>query len=166
MWHMCKEHKENGYMKEGRPTKLTQEVLEQTRAYILSCEDIEKEVNLPTIEGLAYEIKVNKDTIYTWRKGEEEIHIEFSDLITDLLAKQAKQLVNKGLAGTYNATIAKVLLTKHGYREGIETDLTTLGEKLETSSEIKELTKQLNEIHRGTSEPSDGGATSSLGDEI
>ena len=29
-------------------------------------------------------------------------------------------LANKGLAGMYNPTIAKVLLSKHGYREGHE----------------------------------------------
>lgn len=108
----------------GRPTKYNEEILAKTREYIDNCEDTEADrdsdikasVNIPTIEGLAYEIKVNKDTIYEWRK----IYPIFSDLIQDLLAKQAKHLINKGLAGTYNPTIAKVLLTKHGYREGIE----------------------------------------------
>jgi hypothetical protein len=108
----------------GRPTKYNEEILVKTQEYIDSCEDtdadrdsdIKARVNLPTIEGLAYEIKVNKDTIYEWCKE----HQEFSDIIDDLRAKQAKQLVNKGLAGTYNPTIAKVLLTKHGYREGLD----------------------------------------------
>ena len=108
----------------GRPTKYNEEILTRTKEYIDDCEDVEADresdikasVNLPTIEGLAYHIKVNKDTIYEWRKE----HEEFSELIEDLLAKQAKHLVNKGLAGTYNPTIAKVLLTKHGYREGLD----------------------------------------------
>ena len=29
-------------------------------------------------------------------------------------------LINKGLSGDHNPTIAKVLLTEHGYREGTE----------------------------------------------
>jgi len=115
-------------MEIGRPSKYSEEMLERTEQYIESCEDdlANKIVNLPTIEGLAYELKVNKTTIYEWRK----VHEDFSNLIEDLLAKQAKALVNCGLAGTYNSTIAKVLLTKHGYREG--QDITTMDEKLST----------------------------------
>ncbi len=103
----------------ARPTKYDEEILKKTVAYIASCVDNPKtdEVNLPTIEGLAFELGLNKDTIYSWRKE----HPEFSDLIDDLLAKQARELVNKGLSGNYNPTIAKVLLTKHGYREGLDT---------------------------------------------
>lgn len=108
----------------GRPTIYGEEMLEKTQAYIDNCNDTEedkelnlkKKVNLPTLEGLAYEIKVNKDTIQEWRK----VHPEFSVLIGELLAKQARSLVNNGLSGSYNPTIAKVLLTKHGYREGID----------------------------------------------
>lgn len=108
----------------GRPTEYSQEIIEKTLEYLSTCTDIEedkengikKQVNLPSIEGLAYEIKVNKDTIYEWCK----IHKDFSDVIDDLRAKQAKVLLNKGLSGDYNPTIAKVLLTKHGYREGID----------------------------------------------
>jgi hypothetical protein len=52
-----------------------------------------------------------------------------------LRAKQADRLLNNGLAGTYNSTIAKVLLTKHGYREGI--DATTNDKDIGISSDIK-----------------------------
>jgi hypothetical protein len=106
----------------GRPTKLNEDVLVQTQQYIDECEDDQekKKVNLPSIEGLALYLKVNKDSIYEWRKGTDAIHLHFSELIAQLLSKQAQRLLNNGLAGTYNSTIAKVLLTKHGYREGIE----------------------------------------------
>lgn len=118
----------------GRPTSYNEEMLNKTIEYIESCEDEEVQeltglsvkgtelyknklkVNIPTIEGLAYYIKINKDTLYEWCK----VYKEFSDVIDELRAKQAKALVNKGLSGDYNPTIAKVLLTKHGYREGIE----------------------------------------------
>lgn len=105
----------------GRPTTYSDEMLAKTSEYIDSCNDETSDkgkvtVNLPSIEGLAYFLKVNKDTLYEWCK----VHPEYSDVIDDLRAKQARALLNNGLAGTYNPTIAKVLLTKHGYREGID----------------------------------------------
>lgn len=105
----------------ARPTKYDDEILRKTVAYIASCEDdaTTKTVRLPSIEGLAYETGLNKDTIYSWRKE----HKEFSDLIDDLLAKQANALIGKGLSGQYNPTITKLILSKHGYREGL--DVTT-----------------------------------------
>ena len=124
----------------GRPTDYSEEMLEKTKQYILDCNE-EHEVRyrptlgekdeiinepyihynpkIPTIEGLAFELKINKSTVYEW----ENKHPEFSNVIDGLRNKQASQLVNKGLSGQYNSTIAKVLLTKHGYREGA--DLTT-----------------------------------------
>lgn len=123
--------------KRGRPTEYSEEVLENTNKYLDSCEDeterlvdMENEekgyqkyrnklkVKLPTIEGLAYFLGVHKDTIYEWRK----VHHEFSDLIEDLLSKQADRLISNGLSGDYNPTIAKVLLSKHGYKEAQEVD--------------------------------------------
>lgn len=131
----------------GRPTKYGDEMLQRTKEYIASCEE-EHEVRyrpklgdkgeilnepyihynpkIPTIEGLAYELKVNKTTIYEWENAFEI----FSNVIDELRNKQASQLVNKGLSGQYNSTIAKVLLTKHGYREGA--DLTTNDRDLPT----------------------------------
>ena len=126
----------------SRPSIYSQEILDKTKQYIEDCNsdyvtvkrpyvdnegkekekvEVRFEVNLPTLEGLAYELEIHKDTIQDWKKHEDKK--EFSVLIDRLLQKQAKQLVNNGLSGTYNPTIAKVLLTKHGYREG--TDVTT-----------------------------------------
>ena len=125
----------------GRPTDYSEEILEKTLEYLKGAEDEEEQqltglsvkgtqlfkthlkVNIPTIEGLAYHLKVNRDTIYTWAKK----HPEFSDIIGDLKAKQAKELISKGLSGDYNPTIAKVLLSKHGYKESTEQDVTSDG---------------------------------------
>ena len=73
--------------------------------------------SLPSIEGLALFMGLHKDTIYEWEKQ----YKEFSDVICKLRNMQAKMLIDNGLMGKYNSTISKVLLTKHGYREGIET---------------------------------------------
>lgn len=77
-------------------------------------------VNLPSIEGLALYLKVSRETIYKWA----EDHEEFSDILDELRAKQANVLLNKGLSGDYNPTIAKLILSKHGYKESTEQDIT------------------------------------------
>jgi len=136
-------------MATGRPTDYSKEILIKTREYLDLCEDSIIEyhktrgdksdtydrivkVKLPSIEGLAFHLKINRDTIYEWCK----VHKEFSDIIEELKAKQAEELINKGLSGDYNPTIAKVLLTKHGYREG--TELTGAdGEPLQIAVEDK-----------------------------
>ena len=108
----------------GRPTEYNEEVLEATKAYINSSTDTIDEtgkaikVKLPTLEGLALHLDIHKDTVQDWKQ-----YPDFSVLLSRLLAKQAQALINMGLQGSYNPTIAKVLLTKHGYREG--TDITT-----------------------------------------
>ena len=129
----------------GRPPEYNEEILIKTREYLDSCEDemeqvleMENEekgyqkyktklkVKLPTIEGLAVHLKIHKDTIYEWEKAKNEDgslkYPEFSDAISELRAKQARELVNKGLSGDYNPTIAKVLLAKHGYKDAQEVD--------------------------------------------
>ena len=126
------------------PSKYSEEIIQKTQEYIDSCEDEEIQqvkissekgyenyiykvkVNLPTVEGLAGYLKVNRDTIYDWCKE----YKEFSDIIEELKAKQAERLINNGLSGDYNSTIAKVLLTKHGYVDKNETDLTSGGKPL------------------------------------
>lgn len=119
----------------GRPTEYSEEIVEKVKLYLESCVDeviqevsgeSEKftkynnklKVKLPTIEGLAVYIGIHKDTIYEW----EKIHEQFSDVIALLRSKQAEALINNGLSGDYNPTIAKVLLSKHGYKEEIKTD--------------------------------------------
>lgn len=144
-------------MAAGRPTIYNEEILTKTEEYIISCEggyevqtrpkivdgihkgeeDYSKIVaKVPTIEGLAYYLGINKDTIYTWRKEKPE----FSELIERLLAKQANELINKALTGDYNPVIAKVLLTKHGYREG--TDITTNDKDLNPKGNDKEVVEK------------------------
>lgn len=114
----------------ARPTKYSEQILDLTKQYIDEAEDtaevigtgltarIRNKVKLPTLEGLAFFLRVHKDTIQEWKKN----HDEFSVLIGDLLAKQAEALINNGLSGNYNPTIAKVLLAKHGYKESTEVD--------------------------------------------
>lgn len=113
----------------GRPTKYEgEETIKKSLAYIESCKDnhgLEKEVKLPTAEGLSLVLGIRRETLYDWAKEYEEFHN-----ILDILNKeQANRLLNNGLSGFYNATIAKLVLAKHGYKE--ESDITSGGEKIE-----------------------------------
>jgi FMN phosphatase YigB (HAD superfamily) len=120
-------------MAAGRPIEYSEERATKAKEYIDSCEDEvtqvvtgesdkftsykEKiKVKMPSIEGLAYYLKIHKDTIYEW----EKIYPEFSDVINVLRYKQAERLINMGLSGDYNAHIAKALLAKHGYIDRTE----------------------------------------------
>ncbi len=107
----------------GRPVIYGEEILKKADEYILSCEDSLREnskwnVKIPTIEGLAVHLGISRETVYAWEKETDKK--EFSDILAILRAKQAERLINNGLSGDYNSTIAKVLLTKHGYRDSQE----------------------------------------------
>ncbi len=120
-------------MPAGRPTEYNEEMLKKAQEYIEMCNDDEIEktkigrgggevveykikVKMPTKGGLARFLGVHRDTLYQWSKEYEQ----FSDIMEQLGAEQEDRLINNGLSGDYNPTIAKVLLTKHGYREGID----------------------------------------------
>lgn len=122
----------------GRPTDFNEQILIDAKAYIDSCEDEQRsvvtgesenytkyeeklKVKLPTIEGLARHLKISRSTLYLWQKE----HASFSDIIEELQQKQAERLLSNGLSGDYNSTIAKVLLTKHGYTDKQEIDQKT-----------------------------------------
>ena len=117
----------------GRPEKYGPAILKQTEEYLNLCQDgyrrivqskgrrsvmygHERVVKVPTLGGLARFLRIDRTTIYDWAKKNRE----FSHIIGDLMSEQEDRLINNGLSGDYNPTIAKVLLTKHGYREGVE----------------------------------------------
>lgn len=134
----------------GRPKEYKEEYVKMTSEYLEQCQDEEEEfhatrgektdsyqrvvrVRIPTIEGLAVVLGIHKDTIYEWCKTYED----FSDVIEILRQTQADRLLNNGLSGNYNPTIAKVLLTKHGYREAIDTDNRHVIESLTAEDKAK-----------------------------
>lgn len=126
----------------GRPTSYSKEMLEKANEYLASCYDDDKEVDetlepqghggalkrerkqelkvkIPTRGGLAIYLGVSRDTLYEWASK----HDEFSDIMEWLGSEQEDRLINNGLSGAYNPTIAKLLLYKHGYSEKIEQEL-------------------------------------------
>lgn len=135
----------------GRPTDYNQEILDNASAYVQHFANDEGKgenlkVNLPTIEGLALYLEISRSTLYLWQKE----HKAFSDIIEILQQKQAQVLINNGLSGRYNPTIAKVLLTKHGYTDKQEIDQkTTLkDERIDASKLTDDELRVLAEIQR------------------
>lgn len=100
----------------GRPTKYNKEIVALAKDYLINF-DKDGDV-IPTIEGLALHINIVRDTIYLWIKRDDRE--EFSYIVSEILQKQARILVNKGLSSDFNASITKLMLTKHGYVDKVE----------------------------------------------
>jgi hypothetical protein len=128
----------------GRPTKYNEEMNLKIQEYLDTCKDEmiqvvkmsgergdtfenKLKVNLPTIGGLALYIGVAESTIQEWAKE----HEEFSVSLRKVVKEQEKRLINSGLSGDYNSTIAKLVLSSnHGYKE--RSDQTTNDKDLPT----------------------------------
>lgn len=81
---------------------------------------------LPSKVGYAVFLGVAEDTVSNWGKANPD----FLGSLRRLLTIEKQTLLNKGLRGEYNSTIAKLILSSnHGLREG--TDITTGGEKIQ-----------------------------------
>lgn len=91
--------------------------------------EVKRYIKLPNIGGLAVHLKVTRPTLYDWARE----HSDFSYIMERLQSIQEERLINGGISGSYNPTISKVILTKHGYREGI--DQTTNDKDLNVNAE-------------------------------
>ena len=105
--------KEKKKEKVGRPSKYNDQTVQKVADYMECWESLGDII--PSIAGLAVYLKVSRDSIHTWRN--EEGKEEFSDMLDELLANQEKILISKGLDSSFNSTIAKLALTKHGYSD-------------------------------------------------
>lgn len=103
----------------GRPSKYTPELIELAREYVgLSMPNHDTDEVIHSIEGLCVYIKISRETVYAWAKEKEKE--EFSDIVREVMAKQGRMLVNKGLAEEFSSPITKLMMTKHGYRDAVD----------------------------------------------
>lgn len=105
----------------GRPSDYKPEILDKAREYIarfLDSENFPKDEVIPSIEGLAIYLDINRSTLYDWngQKGKQE----FSDIIEKLKALQGKTLLTGTLKNQLNASVGKAILSRHGYSEKTE----------------------------------------------
>lgn len=128
--------------KGGRPLEYSPDYVGEAYKYLERCQDIEDEfhktrgeksdtfertltVQLPTIEGFALFLKVSVKSLYSW----SEQFPEFLQALETIKATQKERLIEKGLSGDYNPTIAKLILSSnHGMVERV--DKTTDGKPL------------------------------------
>jgi hypothetical protein len=93
--------------------------------YLTKCKDKKigmrgLEVKLPKREGFAIFLRVTRQTLDNWSKE----HTEFFDALSKIDLEQKERLINSGLSGAYNPTIAKLVLSaNHGMVEKSETAL-------------------------------------------
>lgn len=133
--------------KAGRPSEYGPHVIEAAEAYIQQCRDsyesvpygdkniVRFKVKLPSIEGLALALGITRDTVYDWEKH----HKDFSYTVSKLRHLQVERLIDNGLAGTYRADIVKLILSRHGYVEKTQQDLTTQGKPINDVRDISDI---------------------------
>jgi len=126
----------------GRPTKYEGNVtVKKVDEYLDTCIDeveiFEKTVgdkstsyerilktNIPSVAGLAIYLDLSKDTIYAWARE----YPEFSYALEKVSRLQEHKLINGSVAGTYNSTISKLIMSSnHGYKEKTEENLNVNG---------------------------------------
>lgn len=163
----------------GRPIEYKPEMVDLTQEYLDSCGNYYEEISIPTSEvdkdgkkkpniykqvfkvklpskeGLSLHLGIHRDTIYEW----SALYPEFSDIVEKVFAKQGEMLIHGGLNGDYVPMIAKPLLTKHGYRDSQEVVGNDGKDLIPETIEVRDITKQLNALHRGTSVSRNGGST-------
>jgi len=110
----------------ARPTDYT-EALELVAIEYVNGGYLNHDQVIPSVVGMAVVLNVAKSTLYKWV---EDNRGTFSDTLALCNDTQHAKLLNGGLSGAFNATIAKLALSNHGVVEKTETDVTSGGEKI------------------------------------
>ena len=71
---------------------------------------------VPSVAGLAFVLGKSRNALYEWAKQSGE----FNDILEAIAGVQEMLLIDGGLAGDFNATITKMMMTKHGYSDKTE----------------------------------------------
>lgn len=96
----------------GRPTKWTPELEDAAIEYVNG--GWTKKDVVPSIEGMACEVGVSKQTLYNWANQKKGVFLDVLEALNEI---QARTSLNGGVSGAFNPPICKMLLSKHGYQE-------------------------------------------------
>lgn len=117
----------------GRPTKLNDEMIEKANHYVDHFEEYGDPV--PSVEGLAMELRVHRSTLYDWASKKDH---PFSDILERCNQQQTRTLFRGSLVGDMNANITKLMLGKQGYSEKSIQELTGAnGGAIKTESKVE-----------------------------
>mgnify|MGYP000436342273 CR=1 FL=1 len=109
----------------GRPSKYKgEETLIKARDYVRDGY-LELGEVVPTQEGLAYTLKIARQTLHDWKNDEDKQG--FSDILEECNQKQTLMLMSGSLKNDLNANIAKLMLGKQGYSEKSSQEITGPG---------------------------------------
>ena len=108
----------------GAPTKYTQDLQDQADEYIFKYTEVGDVI--PSRVGLCCYLGVSKRVSYEW----ETLYPDFLHTLENIDAMQERTAVNRGLDGTFNAAITKLILHNHGYSDKAALDHTTNGKDL------------------------------------
>lgn len=110
---------EGEIMPGGRPTKYSQKMLDDTKDY-LENHSLYGDM-VPSVVGLACHLKLHTRTLYDWASQPEK-H-QFSAMFEQVTQIQERLLLSGGLSGQYNPAITKLMLSKHGYSEKTQQEI-------------------------------------------
>ena len=105
----------------ARPTVITEEMLEKAREYPEKF--AEHGHAFPSVVGLCKVLGVARQTIYNRSAVEEDdpdpdpMAVELLDIVNEINESQEFELTDKGIRGSFNPTICKLMLGKHGYHD-------------------------------------------------
>ena len=117
----------------GRPTKYKPEYDDVALEYATGGY-IEHGQVVPSKVGLALILGVKPDTLDDWAKR----HDTFSGTLDLIHSKQHIEALNRGLDGTFNAAITKLLLHNHGYSDKQSQEVSgPNGEPIKTESKVE-----------------------------
>lgn len=106
---MTEETKNKG----GRPTKYCDGILEKAKQYLYTYETLGHAI--PSVEGLALHLDIDRSTIYDWASQEDKE--EFSYTLSKINITQKHVLLTKGLLSEFNSNICKLALGNHGFSD-------------------------------------------------
>lgn len=94
----------------GRPTTYNEEVIAKAYDYLENCPDV-----IHTVVGLCIHMGRAKSLIYDWIKQDDKQ--ELSDIVSAVNELQEQKLILGSITNELNASISKMMLSKHGHVE-------------------------------------------------
>jgi len=100
-------------------------------------------VNIPSVEGFCWLIKIDKNSFYDWTRK----HEIFLYALREIKSQQAQRLLNKGLWWQYNTwVVTRMLAANHWYADKQETKVDQTTKTIPASeSELDEALTKLQE---------------------